>query len=411
MTRATWWRRMATPFELDPRIERKSTPTQDALRHLVRTRNFPAWRATFTQWSLVSAAPHDNARRVTSAALTDAIDQFTNVRGYLAAASIGLPPKKAVAAMRADLNAWEQADRDPMGYDITVESVRGHYARLVGVPASSVAYATQTSTIASVIAASAPDGAEVVCVDGDFTSIVFPFLQRGLKVRSVPLESLAESLTDETWLVAFSLVQSANGKVADIDAVLAAAAAHDVLTFCDGTQGIGVHPFDASRYDITACHAYKWLCSPRAVGFMTVNERASDLLIPIHAGWYAGGDTRWSNIYGPAMNLAPDARKFDVSPAWQASIGAEQAIDLFAGLDIDEVWKRTTALGDALCDGLSIPQQHQAIVTWPDETGDDVKALIAAGVKVSGRAGRLRAAFHLWNDESDVEAVLRVLKP
>jgi selenocysteine lyase/cysteine desulfurase len=347
---------------------------------------------------------------VTSAALTDAIDQFTGVRGYLAAASIGLPPKRAVAAMRADLDAWEAADRDPMGYDSTVENLRGHYARLVGMPPSAVAYATQTSTIASVVAAAAPDGAEIVCVDGDFTSIVFPFAVRGLNVRSVPLEALADSLTDDTWLVAFSLVQSANGRVADLPAVLEAAAAHDVLTFCDGTQGIGVHPFDATPFDITACHAYKWLCSPRAVGFMTVNERASEVLTPIHAGWYAGGDGRWSNIYGPAMNLAPDARKFDVSPAWQACIGAEEAIRLFAGLDIAEVWERTTALGDALCDGLGIPQQHQAIVTWPDESGDDVKRLIDAGIKVSGRAGRLRAAFHLWNDESDVEAVLRVLK-
>jgi selenocysteine lyase/cysteine desulfurase len=348
---------------------------------------------------------------VTSAALTHAIDQFTGVRGYLAAASIGLPPKAAVAAMRADLDAWEAAERDPMGYDVTVENVRGHYARLVGVPVTDVAYATQTSTVASLIAASAPDGAEVVCVEGDFTSIVFPFAVRGLKVRSVPLEVLAESLTDETWLVAFSLVQSANGKVADVAAILQAAAAHDVLTFCDSTQGAGVHPFDAAAFDFTACHTYKWLCSPRAVAFMTVTGASAELLTPIHAGWYAGGDTRWTNIYGPAMNLSADARKFDVSPAWQASIGAEQAIDLFAGLDMEEVWKLTAGLGDALCDGLGIPQQHQAIVTWADESGEDVKKLIEAGIKVSGRAGRLRASFHLWNDESDVEAVLRVLKP
>lgn len=347
---------------------------------------------------------------VTSAALTHAIDQFTGVRGYLAAASIGLPPKAAVAAMRADLDAWEDANRDPMGYDITVENVRGHYARLVNMPASSVAYSTQTSTIASMIAASAPDGAEVVCVEGDFTSIVFPFAVRGLRVRSVPLEALAESLTDDTWLVAFSLVQSANGKVADVPAVLEAAKAHGVLTFCDATQGAGVHPFDASQFDFTACHTYKWLCSPRAVAFMTVTDRAAGLLIPIHAGWYAGGDTRWSNIYGPAMKLADDARKFDVSPAWQASIGAEQAIDLFAGLDMSEVWQLTSSLGDALCDGLGIPQQHQAIVTWPDESGTDVKKLIDNGIKVSGRAGRLRASFHLWNDESDVDAVLKTLR-
>ena len=348
--------------------------------------------------------------RVTSAALTDAIDQFTGVRGYLAAASIGLPPKRAVAAMRADLDAWEAADRDPMGYDAIGESTRAHFARLVNVPASAVALASQASTIASVIAASAPEGAEVVCVEGDFTSIAVPFLQRGLKVRGVPLESLAESLTDDTWLVSFSLVQSSNGKVADLPAILEAAAAHDVLTFCDSTQGAGVHPFDSSRFDVTACHAYKWLCSPRGVAFMTISDRASALLTPIHAGWYAGGDDRWSNLYGPTMNLAPDARRFDVSPAWQAMVGAEHAIELFAGLDIAEVWERASSLGDALCDGLGIAQQHQAIVTWPDESGGDVKKLVDNGIKVSGRYGRLRASFHLWNDESDVDAVLKTLR-
>jgi selenocysteine lyase/cysteine desulfurase len=328
-----------------------------------------------------------NARLMTtvtlSSGLTKAIDQFTGVRGYLAAASIGLPPKAAVAAMRADLDAWEAADRDPMGYD-------------------------QTSTLAGVVAAAAPAGAEIVCVEGDFTSIVYPFMQRDLMVRSVPLEALAESLTDNTWMVVFSLAQSSNGRIADIPAILEAARAHDVLTMCDATQGAGVHPFDASQFDVTACHTYKWLCSPRGVAFMTIGDRAGTLLRPVNAGWYSGDDP-WTSIYGPSIHLATDARRFDVSPAWQAFAGAEHALQLFAGLDIAEVWERTTALGDALCDGLGIPQQHQAIVTWPDPTGDDVAKLIEAGIRVSGRAGRLRAAFHLWNDESDVDAVLAVV--
>ena len=144
---------------------------------------------------------------------------------------------------------------------------------------------------------------------------------------------------------------------------------------------------------------------------MTASEPAAGLLTPIHAGWYAGGDDRWTNIYGPAMTLSPDARRFDVSPAWQATVGAEPAIELFAGLDMDEVWQLTTGLGDALCDGLGIPQQHQAIVTWADESGTDLGKLSAAGITAAGRAGRLRASFHLWNDQSDVDAVLRVLKP
>jgi selenocysteine lyase/cysteine desulfurase len=345
-----------------------------------------------------------------TAALESAIRQFREPRGYLAVASIGLPPESAVTALRADLAAWEAADRDPQGYDPVVAATRASFARLVGVDPSRVAAGSQTSAFAAMVAAAVPDGAEVLLPHGDFSSIVFPFLQQEprIRVRVVPLEALADSIADDTWLVVFSLVQSANGIVADQDAIVEAAARHGARTFCDTTQAAGVHPVDASRYDLTVCHTYKWLCSPRGVAFLTVDERMQDLLRPVQAGWYAGDDV-WRSVYGPEMHLAPDARRFDLSPAWPAWIGAEQAVDLFAGLDIAEIWELTSGLGDALCDGLGIPQQHQAIVTWPDPDGADVRTLIDAGVRVSGRAGRIRASFHLWNTPDDVEAVLRAL--
>lgn len=345
-----------------------------------------------------------------SAALSSAIRQFREPRGYLAVASIGLPPESAVAALRADLAAWEAADRDPQGYDAIVARTRASYARLVGVDASRVAAGSQTSVLAAMVAAAVPDGAEVLLPHGDFSSMVFPFLQQEPRIRArvVPLEALADSIDDDTWLVAFSLVQSSNGVVADQDAVIESAARHGARTFCDVTQAAGVHPVDASRYDLTVCHTYKWLCSPRGVAFLTVSEGMQELLRPVQAGWYAGDDV-WRSVYGPEMHLASDARRFDVSPAWQAWVGAEQAIDLFAGLDIAEIWELTAGLGDALCDGLGIPRQHQAIVTWPDPGGQDVRTLIDAGIRVSGRAGRIRASFHLWNTEHDVAAVLTAL--
>ncbi len=347
---------------------------------------------------------------MTSPELAAAIEAFGDPRGYLAVASIGIPPRQAVDALTADLAAWAAADRDPQGYDPVIRSTRASYANLVGVAPERVAIGSQTSVLASIAAAAVPPGAEVVLPSGDFSSMVFPFLQRpDIRVRHVPLSGLADAVTDGTWMVAFSLVQSATGEVADVAAVREAAARVGAYTFCDTTQAVGVHPVDASDYDLTVCHSYKWLCAPRGVAFLTISDRINPVLTPLHAGWYAGADV-WRSVYGPEMALATDARRFDVSPAWQAWIGAEQSIALFAGLDIREVWDRTSGLGDALCDELGIPQQHQAIVTWPDPFGQDLVKLIDAGIRVSGRAGRVRASFHLWNDESDVEAVARVLR-
>ena len=345
-----------------------------------------------------------------SPALQTAIESYEAPRGFLAVASIGLPTRETVAAQKADLDLWSAARRDPMDYDGVIARTRGYYATLVGMSADRIAMGSQTSVLTSVVAAAVPDGAEVLSVDGDFSSIVFPFLQRpGIRVRTVALSELAGSIGDNTWLVVFSHVQSSTGVVADVAAILASAARHKSFTFCDTTQSAGVHPVDAALFDATVCHTYKWLCAPRGVAFLTLSERFERELTPVQAGWYAG-DQVWKSCYGPTMELAADARRFDVSPAWPAWIGAEPAIRMFSELDIDEVWALGSGLGDALCDGLGIERQHQAIVTWADPDGHDLKKLVAAGITASGRAGRLRAAFHLWNDETDVAAVVKALR-
>lgn len=342
--------------------------------------------------------------------LAAAIAEFGDPRGYVAAASIGIPPRRAVEALRADLEAWARADRDPQGYDDVIARTRAHYARLVGVEPARVAIGSQTSVQAALVAAAVPEGAEVLVVERDFSSLLVPFVQRpGARVRAVPLEALADSITADTHLVVFSLVQSATGVVADVAAIREAATRHGALTFCDTTQAAGVLPVNASDYDLTVCHAYKWLCSPRGVSFLTVGPRADAELRPTQGGWYAGEDV-WQSCYGADITLAPDARRFDVSPAWQAWVGAEQSIGMFAELDIAEIWQRAAGLGEQLCHELGLPPQHQAIVSWPDPDGTQLERLTQHGIRISGRAGRARASFHLWNTEDDVAAIARAVR-
>ncbi|WP_144759287.1 aminotransferase class V-fold PLP-dependent enzyme [Curtobacterium sp. 9128] len=339
------------------------------------------------------------------------MDSFVDGHGYLAACTAGLPTRGTLAAQRADLDAWGTGASSPVGYGALVEEGRGLFAQVVGVPAERVATGSQTSVMTAVVAASLPDGAEVVVPEGDFSSIVFPFLaqaHRGVRVRSVPLDALTSSLAPDTALVAWSAVQSATGVVADSTAVVDAAHAVGARTLCDLTQAAGVLPVSAEPFDVTVTHAYKWLCAPRGVAFMTLSEAALGWLRPVQAGWYAGADV-WSSCYGPAMRLADDARRFDVSPAWQAWPGAVAALRHIASLDPASAWRHATGLADRLADRLGVARQSQAVMTVPDPSGAQLAALTAAGITASGRAGRLRLAFHHWNDESDVDAVAAVL--
>lgn len=351
-------------------------------------------------------------RTAATLTLADASTRFSGGRGYLAACTLGLPSRETTAAMAADAAEWAAGRATTANYSTVVEEARVLYASIVGVPANRVAIGSQASVMAGVIAASVPDGAEVICVDGDFSSMVFPFLaqaDRGVRVRHVPVNELADSITSDTWLVSFSLVQSATGEIADSDAVVQAARHHGAWTLCDTTQATGWLPVDAGRFDATVCHSYKWLCAPRGAAFLTVSEDFQPELRPTQAGWYAGEDP-WQSCYGPGMDLAKDARRFDVSPAWPAWVGAKPALALFANLNIEEVRETVIGLGDALCDGLGIDRLGQAIVTWPDSDGDSFARLSSAGITASRRAGRLRVGFHLWNDPQDVADVLTALR-
>lgn len=330
---------------------------------------------------------------------------------YLAACTLGRPTIETVRALQADAAAWARGDASPAYYQVEIDRARALYAGLVHIAPDRVAIGSQASVMAAVIAASIPAGREVLCVDGDFASMVFPFLQqehRGVTVRHVPVAQLASAVTASTWLVAFSLVQSATGEVADATAIRSAAAAVGAFTLCDTTQAVGWLAVQAGDFDATICHAYKWLGAPRGAAFLTVLPELAELLRPVQAGWFAGDDP-WQSCYGPTMTLAHDARRFDVSPAWPAWVGARVALEFFGSLDMAAVHSHDTGLADALCDGLGVRRKNQAIVTWADPEGTDLARLTAAGITASGRAGRARVAFHLWNDATDVDAVLTAL--
>ncbi|AEE47477.1 aminotransferase class V-fold PLP-dependent enzyme [Cellulomonas fimi] len=344
------------------------------------------------------------------AALRSAIDR---VPGYLDAATCGLPPRATADAMRAGIDAWQAGRIDMAAYDEAVARSRAAYARVVGVDVADVAVGAQASSLVGLVAAAVPDGGEVVVVEGDFASVVFPFVahaDRGVTVRHVPLEALASQVRPGTAVVAFSLVQSRDGRVADADAVVAAARAAGALTLCDVTQAAGWYPVDAGRFDVTVGAAYKWLAGPRGAAFLTAGPAARERLRPLHAGWYAGAEV-WRSIYGPTMRLADDARRFDVSPAWLVWLGTAPAVEAFAGVDPRLVHDHDVALADAFRAGVGLPPGGSAIVSLPDDEAGTLRAaLTSAGCRVAGRGGGVRLAFHVWNDDEDVERAARAVR-
>ena len=329
--------------------------------------------------------------------------------GWLNTATYGLPPDPAWTAVQDVLADWRVGRVSWEGWAEAAGRARAAFAGLVGVAPADVAIGSTASQLIAPVAAALPAGATVVVPEVEFTSNLFPWLvqeERGVRVRTVPLAKLVDAIDADTDLVAFSLVQSSDGTVAPYDEIVAAARAHDALVAVDATQACGWLPFDAGGADVVAVSAYKWLMAPRGAAFAYLAPALRERLRPDAAGWYAGQDPH-ASYYGPPLRLADDARRFDISPAWFSYVGAAPALELLAEVGLPAVRDHDVALANRFLAGLGRPPGDSAIVTV--EVPDAQEKLQRAGVRAAVRAGRVRASFHVYSTEEDVDLALAAL--
>ena len=328
---------------------------------------------------------------------------------YLNTASYGLPPRPAWDELQAALDDWRHGRTSWEHWGDSTERARTAFARLVNVRAEDVAVGATVSELIALIAAAAPDGARIVAPEHEFTSLLFPFLaheDRGVEVETVPLTRLADSIGDGTTVVAASVVQSSSGEILDWDRVEAAAADVGAWLVLDATQACGWLPVDASRADFVACAGYKWLMSPRGTAYLTVRPERLEAIRPLAGNWWAGADPH-ADYYGPPLRLAREARRLDTSPAWFSWVGAAPTLELVEQIGVEAIHEHDLELANRFRTGLGLPPGDSAIVTV-DVAGAQER-LAAAGIQAAVRAGSLRASFHVYNTEGDVDAALGAL--
>ena len=327
---------------------------------------------------------------------------------YCNTASYGLPPKPAWDALQSALADWHSGRTSWEQWGQSTEGARAVFARLVGVGAERVAVGSTVSELIGSAVTALPQGARVVVPDIEFTSTLFPLLvQQRLDVRTVPPAQLVDAIADGVDAVAFSAVQMSTGEVADLDAIVAAAASIGAITICDATQAVGWLPIDAARFDALVCGAYKWLMSPRGSAFLAVSDRLLERAVPHSAGWYAGEDVH-ASYFGPPLRLASSARRLDLSPAWFSWVGTQPALKLIERIGIDAIHDHDLALANRFRAGVGLEPSNSAIVC-ADIPGA-AERLERAGIIAAVRGGLLRTSWHLYNDESDVDEVLGVIQ-
>lgn len=341
--------------------------------------------------------------------VAEAQQLFDAEPGWLNTASYGLPPTPAWERLQDALDEWRRGRTSWEVWDESTQRARASFARLVGADVADIAVGANVSQQIGLIAASLPQGARVLVPEVEFGSNLFPYQvheSRGVVVETVPLRELEDRIDERVDLVAISVVQSATGEVTDLAGLAAKARAVGALVVTDATQALGWLPVDVGHVDALVCAGYKWLCSPRGTAYLYVSPRLRERLRPLAAGWYAGADVH-ANYYGPRLDLARDARRFDLSPAWHSWVGAAPALELIEQVGVENIGAHNVRLANRFRTGLGLPESDSAIVS-ADLPGAD-RRLASAGIRAAARAGAMRASFHLYSTDSDVDAAVFAL--
>ena len=320
--------------------------------------------------------------------------------------------------MRRMLEQWQSGTgnwRDD--WDRTADVARGHFSALIGAPAASVGLLPAASVGTGLVAGTLRPGDDVVVPDDEFTSVLFPLLvaqrERGAVVRRVRFAQMADAIRERTRLVAFSLVQSQSGRLAGLEAICAAAAAHGAQTFVDATQAlpfVSVTPY-LEHVDYLVCAAYKHLLCPRGAAFLYVRPERWESISPWHAGWRAA-DRPYDRYYGGDLTLAGDAARFDVSPGWIVWVGAAESLQLLREWWDGGALAAVPLLAQRLARELGLPPPGASVVSVPvrDATAAS-QALREAHIRASVRAGAVRFSPHIYNTTRHVLRAARVIAP
>ena len=238
-------------------------------------------------------------------------------------------------------------------------------------------------------------------------------------------EALLDAIDEATAIVALGHVHWTDGTLFDLEAVGKRAREVGAAFIIDGTQSVGALPFDIEviQPDALVVGAYKWLMGPYGMAVGYVGPRY-DTGQPLEEPWIVRlGSEDFRTLVDYQEEYRPGAVRFDAGgmasfaniPMLKVSLG--QVLD-WGVANIQEYCTTLTGpLAAAATErGWSVEEKsgragHILGVRMPAETDFDALkgALGASGVSVSLRGHSVRVAPHVYNDQSDIEALLEVL--
>jgi selenocysteine lyase/cysteine desulfurase len=342
--------------------------------------------------------------------------------------------------VRAAFNAYME-DRLLVGanWDVWVmknESVRNLTATLLHASPDEIAVTASVSAglnaLASAINFTGPRN-KVVVSDFEFPTnaqIWHAQEPRGAKVVHVPraadgyipAEMFAKAIDEQTKLVAITHVCFRNGAKLDIPGIVRLARAKGAMVLLDCYQSVGSLDIDVKALDVdfAAGGMLKYLLGTAGIGFLYAKDSCVRSLVPTNSGWFAQANITAMDI--TANRPAPNARRFEAgTPPVVNCYAAEAGLNLLLKVGTPAIEKRNFALTRRCMERLEeigwpsiTPVQDArrgATVAVPSSDAARLQAeLMKHDIVTSYRDDNVRASFHFYNNDDDVESFIAAMQ-
>ena len=342
--------------------------------------------------------------------------------------------------VKASIEAYME-DRLAVGADWDVwitknEAVRALTAQLLGASPDEIAVTASVSAGLNALA-SALDFTgkrnKVVISDFEFPTnaqIWHAQESRGAKVVHVardatgyiPAEKFADAIDENTQLVAITHVCFRNGAKLEIPEIVRIARAKGAMVLLDCYQAVGSMDINVKKLDVDFAVGgmLKYLLGTAGIGFMYVRDSFTRSLVPTNSGWFAQADIGAMDITGNHPH--PSARRFEAgTPAVVNCYASEAGLKFLLGVGTQNIEKRNQALTRRCMERL-VEIGWPSVTPTPDarrgatvcvpsrDSGALSKALLSRDIVTSHRDANLRASFHFYNNEADIESFIAAMK-
>jgi selenocysteine lyase/cysteine desulfurase len=238
----------------------------------------------------------------------------------------------------------------------------------------------------------------------------------------IPLEMFERAIDASTQLVAITHVCFRNGAKLDIPGIVRLARAKGARVLLDCYQSVGSLDIDVKVLDVDFAVGgmLKYLLGTAGIGFLYVRGELLNSLVPTNSGWFAQADIGAMDI--TANRPAPNARRFEAgTPAVVNCYAAEAGLKVLLDVGTPAIEKRVYALTRRCMERMLkigwpsvTPVENErrgATVAIASRGSAEVCAqLMKRDIVTSFRDDNVRASFHYYNNDDDVEAFTAAMK-